>query len=676
MSSVPLRRWLLPLGVLLLLSSFPAFTLAADEAVIVPVQSENSAASVQVNLDYVWVLVASAMVFLMQAGFMCLESGMARAKNSINVAVKNMTDFVLSVSFFWIFGFGIMFGVSYNGWFGTSEFLVELGDDPWLPVFFVFQAVFCGTAATIDSGAVAERTRFSVYLVISCVASGLIYPVFGHWAWGSFYNGVTQGWLEAQGFIDFAGSTVVHSVGGWIALAGVIVIGPRRDKFTANGEPRKIAPHSLILVYLGTFLLFFGWYGFNCGSTLAATTDIAVIAMNTTLSACFGAAAAAACSWLGPTRRPEPEVIANGLLGGLVGVTAGCAVVSTIGAASIGLAAGILVYHSMKIMERTFRLDDVVGAVPVHGICGAWGTLAVAFFIRADAMPDGFTTWSLLGVQALGVGSAFVWAFGCAFLTLKILSCFSELRVSAEDEAIGLNVAEHGSTSSVLELANAMDRATSTATYDASVKVDVEFGTEVGDLGSCYNKMVDAIQEDRQQIATASDQQRAQAQRLEKNLTRLQEAEVQIREDKELLRAEANRATQETRRLASEGEAAVRGSLDSMNLIRNSAESINSMLGSVSDLSNQTNLLALNASIEAARAGAAGRGFAVVAEEVKELASDTRKTAEAISGLIQETELRIEDGAIYGSRTADLFDEIIENGQRNAKRISEIADKT
>ncbi|MCH8290104.1 ammonium transporter, partial [Candidatus Poribacteria bacterium] len=221
-------------------------------------------------MDYIWVLIAATLVFLMQAGFMCLESGMARAKNSINVAIKNMADFVLSVVGFWMVGFGLMFGISQSGLFGTSEFLINIGENPWRAIFFVFQGVFCGTAATIDSGAIAERTRFGTYLFVSFITSCLIYPIFGHWVWGSFLNGETPGWLEARGFIDFAGSTVVHSVGGWVALAGVIVIGPRLGKFAEDGTPRKIPAHNLPLVYLGTFILFFGWFGFNCGSTLAA----------------------------------------------------------------------------------------------------------------------------------------------------------------------------------------------------------------------------------------------------------------------------------------------------------------------------------------------------------------------------------------------------------------------
>jgi len=553
---------------------------------------------------------------------------------------------------------------------------VELGDDPWLPVFFVFQAVFCGTAATIDSGAVAERTRFGVYLVISTIASGLIYPIYGHWAWGSFYNGETQGWLEAMGFIDFAGSTVVHSIGGWIALAGLIVIGPRRDKFDQNGNPRKIQPHSLLMVYLGTFILFFGWFGFNCGSTLAATTDIAGIALNTMLSACVGAIASAAMSWMGPTRRPEPDMIANGLLGGLVGITAGCASVDTGGAAVIGLVSGCLVHWAMWFLEHKLRLDDVVGAVAVHGVCGAWGTLALAFFLRPELAAEGLTWIDQLGVQAIGVGAGFVWAFGCAFITLQVTSQFTELRVSAEDEKIGLNVAEHGATSSVLELAQAMQKATETSQYTDDIKVNAEFGTEVGDLGSCFNKMVDSIQEDRRVIEEASVQQREQSEKLAENIGRLTETEAKIQNDKEMLRQEAARAAAEASELAAEGDMAVRQSIQSMELISDSAESISKMLNVVSDISDQTNLLSLNASIEAARAGENGKGFAVVAQEVRDLAAETRQSADAIATLINETDDRIKSGAAHGRKTADVFNRIIQASQTNVENISRIASQS
>jgi Amt family ammonium transporter len=229
----------------------------------------------------------------------------------------------LAVTLFWMLGFGLMFGQSSGGLIGTSDFFIGL-DNHWEVVFFVFQSVFVGTAATIDSGAVAGRTRFASYLVLSALVSALIYPIFGHWAWGSLLSGGEPGWLEGLGFKDFAGSTVVHSIGGWVALAGVVIIGPRRGKFDKNGKPRRIQPHNMTLAYLGTFILFFGWFGFNCGSTLAASPQIADIAINTMLAACFGCVSSSALSWLrSPFRRPEGEMIANGILAGLVGITAG-----------------------------------------------------------------------------------------------------------------------------------------------------------------------------------------------------------------------------------------------------------------------------------------------------------------------------------------------------------------
>lgn len=494
-------------------------TLFADDSV----SDSSGATEVQQNLDFIWVLTAAALVFFMQAGFMCLESGLSRAKNSINVSIKNMADFLIAVAAFWVVGFGFMFGDTYHGWIGFSEFFPTL-DDPWIAVFFVFQAVFCGTAATIDSGAVAERTKFGGYLVVSLLASAILYPIFGHWAWGSFLNGEGPGWLERLGFIDFAGSTVVHSVGGWLALAGIIVVGPRIGRFGPDGKPRKIHPHNLMMVYLGTFILFFGWFGFNCGSTLGATTAIAGIAANTIIAACFGGLVSSTLSWLGPTKRPEPEMIANGVLGGLVGITAGCACVSSVGAAVIGLVAGAVVYYVSMLVERGFKLDDVVGAVAVHGACGAWGTLAVGIFITTDNLPEGATRWTQFGVQALGVFTCFVWSFGLGFIVLKIVDRISSLRVSEEHERTGLNVAEHGATSSILDLANAMHRATTTGDYSNSVKVEVEHGTEVGDLSECFNNMVDAIQSDRIAIEQNAVRERQNSLDLKKKVDCILEA--------------------------------------------------------------------------------------------------------------------------------------------------------
>lgn len=606
----------------------------------------SRAEATQTNLDFVWVMMAAALVFLMQGGFMCLESGMCRAKNSINVAIKNLGDLLVSACLFWLFGFGIMFGVSESGLFGTSDFAVDFGGKSWVAAFFVFQAVFCGTAATIDSGSVAERTRFEAYLVISAVVSGLIYPVFGHWAWGSFLHGQTQGWLEAMGFIDFAGSSVVHSVGGWVALAGIIMIGPRIGKFDDKGNPRKIPAHSLLFVYLGTFLLFFGWFGFNCGSTLAASSDIAGIAANTILAGCFGGLGGSVSSWLSNFGRPEAEDIANGVLGGLVGITAGCACVSTVGAVVIGLTSGVLVWWSVRFIERQFKLDDVVGAVSVHGVCGAWGTILLAAFIRPEALPSGVSRLEQMGVQAIGVGSCFLWAFGCAWATLSFVKLFINLRVNPEDEHIGLNVAEHGATSSILELAEAMNLATKTGDYSDRCRAPVEFGTEIGDLAGCYNEMLDAIQREKQKIEASRERGHSVAAELSGNL----------------------------HRLAVEGGSAMNDSLLKMEQMKEISERMNTSLRSVSKISEQTHLLALNASIEAARAGKHGRGFAVVADEVRMLAGQSNEAAADVRNMIEQTKGGIDETWDATSRASTVLSEIISAGEDSARKLTSTAE--
>ena len=540
-------------------------------------------------------------------------------------------------------------------------------------MFFLFQAVFCGTAATIDSGAIAERAKFGTYLVISAITSAVIYPVFGHWVWGSFLNGETQGWLEARGFIDFAGSTVVHSVGGWVALAGLIIIGPRIGRFDEAGRPRKIPAHSLPMVYLGTFILFFGWFGFNCGSTLAATTDVAAIAVNTLIAACFGGLSATAISWIASNGHPEPEMIVNGVLGGLVGITAGCASVGSGGAAMIGLVSGAIVFFATLAIERVFKLDDVVGAVPVHGCCGAWGTIAVALFIIPEKLPEGMSQWSLLGVQVLGVVAGFVWAFGCGFALLSAVGAVCSLRVSREDEELGLNVAEHGATSSVLDLANAMHRATQNGDYSDSVKVAVEHGTEVGDLGRMFNRMVETVQRERESLQKLIEEQDLQSSELQESLNRLKDAEIVIEQDKQRLQDAANLSAQEISQLASDGNDAISRSMQSMKMIERSAEEIDRTLETITSISSQTSLLALNATIESARAGDEGKGFAVVADEVRHLARQTEQAVHDIQQIAASTNDRIREGVDQNRHTGDVLNRIIDSSRSTTSRIESIA---
>ena len=392
---------------------------------------------VQTHADFVWTLVAAALVFFMQAGFAMVETGFTRAKNAINIMMKNLMDFSMGSLAFWAVGFGLMFGVSKTGWFGTSGFFLSdfsPGNDPWVLAFWMFQVVFAATAATIVSGAMAERTKFSGYLIYSIIVSALIYPIFGSWAWGSLYKG--SGWLENLGFIDFAGSTVVHSVGGWAALAGAIVLGPRLGKYTKNGKVKPILGHNMPLAALGVFILWLGWFGFNPGSTTAANKDIAMIFVNTNLAAAAGAILALFMSWI-KFGKPEIGMSLNGALAGLVAITSPCATVTPMSAVMIGAIAGVIVVFSVLFFDK-IRVDDPVGAISVHGVCGAWGTLAAGIF------NIGGTTMKIIGIQLLGISACFLWVFPTAFVMFKLIDRTIGLRVSPEEELEGLDFTEHG----------------------------------------------------------------------------------------------------------------------------------------------------------------------------------------------------------------------------------------
>ncbi len=408
---------------------------AGDEA---PTALSNKEAIdlVQTHANYLWTLIAAALVFFMQAGFAMVEAGFTRAKNAVNILMKNLMDFSMGSLIYWAIGFGLMFGSSATGWFGTSSFFLAdfaPDGDPWVLAFWMFQVVFAATAATIVSGAMAERTKFTGYMLYSIFVCGLIYPIFGSWAWGSLYKG--SGWLEGLGFIDFAGSTVVHSVGGWAALAGAIVLGPRIGKYTKDGSIRPIPGHNMPLAALGVFILWLGWFGFNPGSTTTADKSIAMIFVNTNLAAATGAVFALITSWF-KFGKPEVSMSLNGALAGLVGITAGCANVSPVSAVIIGAVAGVLVVFSVLLLDK-IRIDDPVGAVSVHGVCGAWGTLAAGIF------NIGGTTAGIIGVQLLGIGACFVWTFVTALIMFKMIDKTVGLRVSPEEETEGLDSMEH-----------------------------------------------------------------------------------------------------------------------------------------------------------------------------------------------------------------------------------------
>lgn len=454
-----------------------------------------------------WLVLCAAIVLLMQAGFMCLESGLVREKNSINTAVKNLTDLLVSVCFYWIAGFALMFGTTSLGLVGTGQWMPDFSSTESLAAFFLFQAMFCGTAATIVSGAVAERMRFHGYLLTCALIAVFIYPVVGHWAWASGVDGVNQGWLENIGFRDFAGSTVVHSVGGWAALAACIAIGPRLGRFRGNGRVREIQPSNLTLAYLGTFILFFGWFGFNCGSTLQVNRDIAPIAVNTLLGGCFGGISAVLISSL-RLGVPEPKSICNGLLGGLVSITAAGNMIDPRSAAIIGAIAGVIVILSEWLLLK-FKIDDAVGAIPVHGFCGAWGTIALAAFIHEESLPAHTSRWEFFSIQSLGVTATFAYVFGGIYGLLRLLQWCYPLRVKAKTEQIGLNVVEHNASSRLLDLAVSMDSAAKLKRLHPDCKIAPEFGTAVGDLIASFNQMVDQICNDQSALEAAT--QRAES---------------------------------------------------------------------------------------------------------------------------------------------------------------------
>jgi len=400
------------------------------------------AAQLQSNMDIVWTCVAAFLVFFMQAGFAMVEAGFTRAKNTVNIIMKNLMDFSIGSLAFFLIGFGLMFGVT-NGVFGTTSFGfggVDWAGGDWNFTFLIFQTVFAATAATIVSGAMAERTKFVGYLIYSVLICAFIYPIFGSWAWGSLGEG--SGWLENLGFIDFAGSTVVHSIGGWLALAGAIVLGPRIGKYGKDGKAKAIPGHNIALAALGVFILWFGWFGFNPGSTTAAVPEIGRIAVTTNLAAAAGAVFAMATSWIFG-KKPDGSMALNGALAGLVAITAGCFSVSGVGAMVIGAIAGVLVYGSVRFIDSVLKIDDPVGAVSVHGVCGAWGTLAVGLFAIDGGLFYGGGVHQL-GVQALGIVTGFGWAFGIGLIIFLAIKYTVGLRVSRQEELRGLDVGEHG----------------------------------------------------------------------------------------------------------------------------------------------------------------------------------------------------------------------------------------
>ncbi|WFB37469.1 ammonium transporter [Kiritimatiellota bacterium B12222] len=448
--------------------------------------------STEALLDILWILLCAGFVFLMQGGFLCLESGVTRSKNSINVAFKNIVDFGLAVLLYWVVSYGLMFGQSKAGWVGSDGFFYRItGDEaPFQYSVFIFQAMFCATGATIISGATAERLRFYSYLFITAVYSVLIYPFVGHWVWATDYLGDPAGWLAQKGFLDFAGSSVVHSTGGWVSLALLLIIGPRLGRFDKDGNAVEIPGSNMPLAMLGTTLLIFGWFGFNGGSTLSFGASVPLILVNTLLGAVGGMTIV--LGMIPFSRKlPDPGLVMNGAIAGLVGVTANCNLTGPIAALIIGAVGGLIMMGTVRLLEY-LKIDDAVGAIPAHLTPGIWGTLAVALFADADIMGlESIDRVGMFETQFTGVIVIGFWSFALSFIFFYIMKKFMPLRVTEEEEIVGLNISEHNARTETLFLLQDMEMHARTG--DLSKRVKVEPFTEVGQIARQYNKVIDTL---------------------------------------------------------------------------------------------------------------------------------------------------------------------------------------
>ncbi|GAB6098742.1 hypothetical protein JCM16358_06210 [Halanaerocella petrolearia] len=655
-----------------------------------------------IAIDTMWTLLAAFLVFFMQAGFAMVEAGFAQAKNSGNIIMKNLMDFSVGTLIYWVCGFAIMFGVG-NEFIGLQGFLLKgsfehLGLDIPLTAFWIFQAVFAGTAATIVSGAMAGRTKFSGYLIYSLVISGFIYPVVGHWIWGG-------GWLSDM--VDFAGSTVVHSVGGWAALAGAMVLGPRLGKYNQDGTSNHLAGHNLLIAALGVFILWFGWFGFNAGSTVAGTNlNIANIAVTTNLAAAAGATAALINSWL-KEGKADVELTLNGALAGLVGITAGTAVVSNFGAVMIGGISGTVMVYAVEIIDR-LQIDDPVGAVSVHGVCGSLGTLLVGLFsIHRGYFYSGGL--DLFFIQAKGVISVALWTFPVAYSLFKIIDLLIGLRVSETEERYGLDQAEHGSKTyaglnslSLENIESILAGLQNMAGGDFSTRLEISGKDEAG-LIKTFNqtneqisslildlsKLIDRLSSYSQQLFASAQEGDSITETTLEDITDMIDSIQQISASSQEANALSNQATVETESGSNNLEEAIyqiedindsiEDSVSLINQLNNKSGEIEEVVNFINNVAEQTNLLALNASIEAARAGEAGKGFAVVAEEIRDLADNTDQATDKIINLIRETQNKSEaslESILEAEKKAEVGKDVIKEATLAFDEVEEYIGET
>tara|TARA_B100000287_G_scaffold84608_1_gene77260 strand:+ start:4768 stop:6999 length:2232 start_codon:yes stop_codon:yes gene_type:complete len=453
-------------------------------------------AILQANLDTFWLLICAILVFLMQAGFMCLESGLSRNKNSINVALKNVTDFGIAVVTFWAFGFALMYGTSVMGLFG-NRFYFFTTHVAGYQTYFVFQAMFVATAATIISGAVAERLKFLSYVIITFVTSGILYPIVGHWAWAFNFDDPTEkfGWLGKMGYLDFAGASVVHSVGGWVALSVLLIIGNRTGRFRKENSKKTFQGSNTPMAALGALILWFGWFGFNGGANGAMDLKIPLILINTFLSASFGLIFSSLMGVI-VLKKPEPLFMITGPLAGLVSITAACAYVNPSEAIVIGSIGGIVSGSAIILLEK-LQIDDVVSAIPVHLASGIWGTIAVAIFGNFDQMGVEKTRIEQLTIQLIGILSIGGFCFFSSYIIFKLINYVFPLRVGKIQEELGLNISEHNASTDTHELLDVLTKQAKSEDY--SMRAPQDPFTDSGIIGTQYNVLMNKLEQTEKQ---------------------------------------------------------------------------------------------------------------------------------------------------------------------------------
>jgi len=644
-----------------------------------------------VNADHFWMITAAFLIFMMQGGYLLFEAGLVRAKNSINVAQKNLADGFFSAVTYYFFGFGVMYGSS-NGWFGWDENLFklpEIANEDY--TFFVYQTVFSGTVASIVSGAMAERMRFGAYIATTLFISIIIYPVFGHWAWGNKLDPNNYALLHEMGFIDFAGATVVSALGGWIALAGLIVIGPRVGRYSETGVLQRIRGHNIVLAAFGSIIIWVGSLAFTSGLAHVGSEDIAHVVSNTILAGGFGGLTAMIIGRLHEgIYRPECSIY--GLLGGIVSVTAGCHVLPASAVMIIGIMAGFIVFYGNELLARYFRIDDAVCAIPINGFCGMMGTIMVGPLMLEDRLT--LDRWDQTIAQIQGVGLSFLWAFPLGYIFFYIMRALSELRVTPEEERIGLNTAEHGETLGTGLLQEALldivqgDR-------DLTRRLDQSTGDESAEIAALFNKFVERIQhlmlnisQNTKILNSASDRLsstsgrfsdsfegilgearslQTSAKQVSEKITSSADVANEINQNVQTIAKNAgdmsrylrevsttvedvNRAVQhvasntgDVRTISERAKQSAEKARRSMMGLKDTSNKIAGIADLIDAIAAETNLLALNAVIESARAGEAGKGFAVVAAEVKNLANQTANATREIAERIAQMNINTQD---------------------------------